>query len=121
MNCRSKRGCYEPVCRTRVGGFVDGSSSNFENVPVICWRNALIVACMAASLLRTPAANADDAYCRKVHARAASEAALLFAPTARAEGIKLPVALQKGASIDPLTAGGGSGYQLRAGMSLSLM
>lgn len=55
-------------------------------------------------------AHADTSpYCDKVRARAASEAALLFAPSVQAQGIKFPNA---GAIDTGVTAG--QGYQLRA-------
>lgn len=66
------------------------------------------------------AARADDsAYCRRVHARAASDAALLIAPTLRAEALKLPSALSPGGHIDPTPSG--SSYQVRAGATVSLL
>ena len=59
----------------------------------------------------------DSAYCRRVHARADSDAALLIGPTVRAEAIKLPSSLQANGRVDPTA--GGSSYQFRAGATVS--
>jgi hypothetical protein len=64
-----------------------------------------------------PASAEESAYCRKVHARASADAALLYAPTARAEALKLPTAIQPGGRID--STGQGNNYQFRAGLSIS--
>lgn len=61
----------------------------------------------------------ESAYCRKVHARASSDAALLLAPTLRAEALKLPSSLSGGARIDATPTG--SSYQVRAGATVSLL
>jgi len=65
----------------------------------------------------------DTAYCRKVRARSASEAALLIGPTLRVEGVKLPTS--QSVVLDP-TLGtpvpgptSGNEYQLRASISIS--
>lgn len=79
---------------------------------------ALATGCVA--LTAASAAGAEEsAYCRRVQARAASDAALLYAPTARAEALKLPTAIQPGGRIDPV--GTGSSYQFRAGLSISAL
>jgi hypothetical protein len=61
------------------------------------------------------AAHADDAaYCRKVRARAGAEAALLYAPTVQAQGIRFP---RNGTTDSGVTTG--TGYQFRAALSFS--
>lgn len=77
---------------------------------------AVVTGCLATTSARSAMAE-DSAYCRKVHARAAADSALLYAPTARAEALKLPTAIQPGGRIDPI--GQGTSYQLRAGLSVS--
>ena len=74
-------------------------------------------AALASTSFAGPALAEDSAYCRKVRARAASDASLLIAPTVLAEGVRVPAALQKGARLDATTPG--SGYQVRAGVSFS--
>lgn len=74
----------------------------------------------AVALTATAAsAQADDSpYCRKVRARADSDAALLIAPSLRLEAIRVPVNFQRGnAAVDPSTVG--PEYQLRAGLTVS--
>lgn len=70
-----------------------------------------------ANLLPRAAAAEESAYCRKVRARAAADAALLLAPKIIAEGLKLPAGLQPGARLDATAQG--AGYQLRGGLSFS--
>ena len=66
----------------------------------------------------SPAPNAEvTAYCAKVRARAAADAALLIAPTLRAEAIKLPPSLQSSGRVDPVL--GGAEYQGRAAVQVS--
>jgi hypothetical protein len=62
-------------------------------------------------------ASADESsYCRKVHARARGDAALLFAPSLQAQAIKFP---QNGTTDLGVTTG--TGYQFRAALQLSLL
>jgi hypothetical protein len=56
----------------------------------------------------------DSAYCRRVAAHARSEAALLWAPRVFAQGLRYP----SGFDIGPATP---TGYQVRAGLSYSLL
>jgi hypothetical protein len=77
---------------------------------------AVAAGCVALTTARTASAE-ESAYCRKVHARASSDSALLYAPAARAEALKLPTAIQPGGRIDPV--GAGNSYQFRAGLSIS--
>jgi len=56
----------------------------------------------------------DSTYCRKVRERAASDASLLFAPSVQVQGLKFP----SDGTVD-LSVTNGSGYQFRAGLSLS--
>lgn len=78
------------------------------------------VAAAFAAFATVSSAHAEDsAYCRKVRARASSDASLLIAPTLRAEAMKLPSALQAGGRIE--VTPGGSSYQVRAGASISLV
>lgn len=66
-------------------------------------------------LLFGGAARADESpYCRKVRARAASEAALLMSPELLAQGIRFP----ENGRID-MGATAGTEYQARAGLSFS--
>jgi hypothetical protein len=66
-------------------------------------------------LLWSVSARAEEsAYCKKVRARAASNAALLYAPTIQAQGIKFP----NDGRIDT-GATTGTGYQFRASLSVS--
>lgn len=83
-------------------------------------RNGL-AACAALAVVATAtSAHADEsAYCRKVRARASSDAALLIAPTLRAEVMKLPSALLPGGAVGVTPAG--STYQFRAGASIGLV
>lgn len=82
-------------------------------------RACAVVATLAVAAAPGIARGADDSpYCRKVRARAKSDAALLLAPSLRLEGIRIPVAFQRA------NAGGdaslvGPQYQLRAGLTVS--
>jgi len=58
----------------------------------------------------------ETPYCEKVRARASSDAALLFAPTLQAQGIKFP---NNGTTDSGVTTG--AGYQFRASLTLSLL
>jgi hypothetical protein len=79
----------------------------------LCATAAAVAACATSA-----SAHAEDsAYCRKVRARAAADAALLVAPRVQAEGIKAPSPLQAGGKLDP--ASPTSGYQVRVGASFS--
>jgi hypothetical protein len=70
---------------------------------------------IALSSLAPRVASADEsAYCAKARARAASESALLFAPTAHAAGIKFP-----SSGITDTGTTSGAGYQFRASLSFS--
>jgi hypothetical protein len=71
---------------------------------------------VALALLVAPrAASADDsAYCRKVQARAASDSALLMAPSLIAQGIRFPGTGQ--IDLGPTV---GRGFQARAGVAFS--
>jgi hypothetical protein len=61
------------------------------------------------------AAHAEDSpFCRKVRARAASDAALLFSPSIQAQGIRFP---RNGTTDSGITTG--AGYQFRAGATFS--
>jgi hypothetical protein len=63
----------------------------------------------------SPLASADEsAYCRKVRARASSDAALMFAPSVQAHGIKFP---NNGTIDSGVTTG--AGYQFRAVLTFS--
>lgn len=76
---------------------------------------ALGLTAIAATLAVVEPASADDsAYCRKVRARATSEASLLFAPSVQALGIKFP---SNGVADSGVTTG--LGYQLRAQVAFS--
>jgi hypothetical protein len=76
-----------------------------------------VFALVGAALSFAPAAaRADDSsYCRKVQARAASDASLLIAPTVTLQGIRFPVSGPL-TDVGPMT---GSGYQFRAGVAFS--
>jgi len=75
-------------------------------------------AALAVTAPVAPAMADDTPYCRKVRARAASDAALLIAPSLRLDGLKLPTAFQTGANpIDPVAVG--REYQVRGGVSVS--
>lgn len=80
----------------------------------VCAAGAALVVVATA-----PSAHADDSpYCRKVRARASSDASILIAPSLRLEGIRIPVGFQRGnATVDPSSVG--PEYQLRAGLTLS--
>lgn len=81
------------------------------------WASAVISLAAAAGTAGT--ARADDSpYCRKVRARAASDAAMLIAPSLRLEAVKLPTAFQHGTNtVDPTAVG--PEYQLRGALLLS--
>lgn len=75
-------------------------------------------AAIALTAVVAPARADDTPYCRKVRARAVSDASLLIAPSLRLDGIKLPTAFQTGANpIDPSQVG--PEYQIRGGVSVS--
>lgn len=78
----------------------------------------LAAACCLGALVSATPASADgpegSAYCKKVRARAASDAALLYAPTLQAQGLKFP---RNGTIDSGVTVG--EGYQLRAALSIS--
>lgn len=57
----------------------------------------------------------DSAYCTKVRARAAGDAALLHAPSAQIQGIRFP----SNGAIDTGPTAGGNQYQIRGGLSWS--
>ncbi|HVH40990.1 MAG TPA: hypothetical protein VM925_01565 [Labilithrix sp.] len=78
-------------------------------------RAAALTTCVGA-LFATATAHAEESspYCRKVRARAASDAALLFAPTVQAQGIKFP---NNGTVDSGVTTG--AGYQFRAALTFS--
>ncbi len=76
-------------------------------------------AALAVVAVQSPAQADESAYCRRVHARAASDAALLIAPTFRAEALKLPSALEPGAQLAATPTG--ASYQVRAGGSVSFL
>jgi len=79
------------------------------------WARLAAVAAGASVVLTATAASADEsAYCKKVRARASSDAALLFAPTIQAQGIKFP---NNGTIDSGVTTG--AGYQFRAALSFS--
>ena len=69
---------------------------------------------IGAVVWAAPASAQDSAYCRKVRARSASDAALLYAPTVQAQGIKFPTS----GSTD-LGVTTGAGYQFRAALTFS--
>ena len=87
-----------------------------------CWRIAKTCSVRFASITvavyavasASPARADDGAYCRRVQARAASDAALLFAPSLEAQGVKFPASGTVDAGVTT-----GSGYQFRAGISWS--
>ena len=54
------------------------------------------------TLVVPQAARAEDPYCARARARAGSDSALLYAPTVRVEGVKLPSGLQKGGQLEGL-------------------
>lgn len=56
----------------------------------------------------------ESAFCRRARARAAADASLLFAPTVIAQGIKFPTVGSTDAGVTV-----GTGYQFRAGLSVS--
>ncbi len=69
---------------------------------------------LALACLVPANAHADENYCDKVRARSGADSALLFAPSARVSGVKVP---QIGASVDPTNIG--TEYQLRGELSMS--
>ena len=89
------------------------SRRSLSKCPLLC------AALAAVAVTATSAsAQADEAaYCRKVRARAAADAALLEAPQVLAEAIRAPSGLQPGGKLDPTTPG--HGYQIRAGFTFS--
>lgn len=84
------------------------------------WTLAAVAMATAAVVTLSPneARAEDSAYCKKVRARAASDAALLIAPRAIIEGVRVPSGIQAGSGVDPTT---GAGYQLRGGLTFSLL
>ena len=77
------------------------------------WRSAA-AATLALALLPARAHGETSSYCRKVHARAVGDAALLFAPSLQLQGIKFP-----SSGIVDVGATTGDGYQLRGGIAFS--
>ena len=73
-----------------------------------------ISAGLFAFALSSSAAAEDSAYCKKVRARADADAALLFAPSIQAQGIKFP---NNGTTDSGVTTG--LGYQFRAQVAWS--
>jgi hypothetical protein len=74
-----------------------------------------MLACVTLALLAaSPAAAQESPYCRRVRARAASDASLLMAPRVALQGIRFP---QSGQVDVGLTVG--NGYQARAALSFS--
>jgi hypothetical protein len=59
-------------------------------------------------------ARADEDYCDKTRARAGADAALLYAPSARLSGVKIP---QTGPQVDPTNVG--TTYQVRGELTMS--
>lgn len=76
----------------------------------------VITACVGVMAVAAPASAEEAAspYCRKVRARASGDAALLFAPTVQAQGIKFP---NNGTVDSGVTTG--AGYQFRAAVTFS--
>lgn len=74
-----------------------------------------VLALISLLALSTSAAAAETPYCRKVTARAASDAALLLWPRLNIDGFRFPSTGQ----LDTVTTGPAGGYQLRAGLSYS--
>lgn len=79
---------------------------------------AAFAACAALAVAVAPSdAQAEEtSYCRKVHARAGGDAALLFAPTIQAQAIRFPTG--QGGTIDA-GATSGNGQQVRASLTWS--
>jgi hypothetical protein len=71
---------------------------------------------VAAAAVSAEARAEESAYCRKVQARAASDAALLFAPSVQALGIKYPDTGLLGVGTTS-----GSGYQVRAQVTIEAL
>lgn len=76
-------------------------------------RCVAFMAVLAASHTAAEARAEESAYCRKVHARAASDASLLFAPSVTAQAIRFPQTGFLGAGATT-----GEGYQARASLSV---
>jgi hypothetical protein len=72
---------------------------------------------LSASPPAAPAPQEATAFCAKTRARAEADAALLIAPTVKADAIKLPPAIQRSARLDPTL--GGAEYQGRASLVVS--
>lgn len=72
-------------------------------------RSVVPLAALTALCLGRPAFAEEPAHCEKVRARAASDAALLFAPTVQAQALKFP----RTARVDT-GPGAGRDYQVRA-------
>lgn len=77
-------------------------------------RLAAAVVAVATVAFASSAHAEDSSYCKKVHARAAGDAALLFAPSLVAQGIRFP----SNGAVD-VGATAGSGYQVRGALSWS--
>lgn len=77
-------------------------------------RVAAAMAWVGVTTTALPARSEDSAYCKKVRARASSEAALLFGPSVQAQAIRFP---NNGTTDSGLTTG--AGFQLRAALSFS--
>jgi hypothetical protein len=78
-------------------------------------KRAFFALSAATTLAISSSAHAEESpYCEKVRARAASEAALLFAPSVHAQGVKFPTngLIDTGATT-------GNGFQFRAAVSWS--
>ena len=77
-------------------------------------RVAAAMAWVGVTTTALPARSEDSAYCKKVRARASSEAALLFGPSVQAQAIRFP---NNGTTDSGVTTG--AGFQLRAALSFS--
>lgn len=78
-------------------------------------RSLVCVCATSISMLAPASAYADDsAYCRKVEARSAADAALLFSPAAQAQAIRFP---KNGTTDTGVTTG--KDYQFRAAITWS--
>jgi hypothetical protein len=64
---------------------------------------------------------ADSPYCRKVHARAAADAAVLMWPQLLVQGIKYPAGVTLDPSLGTLTRSASGDFQLRTGFAYSLI
>jgi TolA-binding protein len=84
-----------------------------------CPRSEAVRGLVLATTLLVPAAAgaADSAYCRRVRAEAASEAARLLSPRVVAQGLRFPQNLT-GLPLSGADGTGGSPFQARAGLAL---